>query len=142
MADDDPFPGPSAIPELPAEFPLLYDAVELALIERQRVVERVDEARRPKTEADPADLQGDDGLAPGLTTGGLVRRYGVLGAMGARSMLGVGEVIEPAKAKPTVIEFAPDRLNEAEQLVTFVLVPGDPQASRLIIRPWLRRWSA
>jgi len=129
--------------DLPEDFAILYDATQLALIERQRAEPRraaldgdVDE---PRFDDDVRLTSDDDGPSRGLTAGGLVRRYGVVGAMGARSMLGLAEVIEPEKAKQTVIEFAPDRLDEDEQLVTFLFVPGDPAASRLIIRPWLLR---
>ena len=145
---------PSAVEPapVPEEFVLLYDEDELARIEQQRVIVAargiIDavEARGSDLSFEASDAleDGDDGPSRGLTGGGLVRRYGMLGAMGARSMLGVAEVIEPEKAKRTVIEFAPDRVPEDEQLVTFHFVPGDPQASRLVIRPWLlgrRRWS-
>lgn len=134
---------PSGDPPRPDEFGLLYDEHELALIEQQRVALGFDpEGSDGEGDigADDLLLAGDDdGPSLGLTAGGLVRRYGMIGALGARSMLGLAEVIEPEKAKRTVIEFAPDRLNEEEQLVTFHFVAGDPRASRLVIRPWLRR---
>jgi hypothetical protein len=136
-ADD--APSDPAPPPVPEEFVLLYDEDELARIEQQRVVVAAQRILEEVEEvgADVTLEDGDDGPSLGTTAGGLVRRYGMIGAMGAQSMLGLAEVIEPEKAKRTVIEFAPDRVPEDEQPVTFHFVPGDPQASRLVIRPWL-----
>jgi hypothetical protein len=67
----------------------------------------------------------------------VARRFGITGAMLAGAMMGVAEVFEPERDRSHQIEFAPDGLDEAEQLVTFEMVPGAPRASRLIVRPWL-----
>jgi hypothetical protein len=126
------------MPDVADEFDWLYDEAERRQIEGQQVL-----AERPQAPDEPGGDSADRAtVAPGLTTGGMIKRYGMLGAFGARSMLGLADAIETEKSKPTIIEFAPDRLAEDEQLVTFVFVAGDPKASRLIIRPWLRRWSA
>lgn len=76
-------------------------------------------------------------IDPPVGDPGRLTRWGVGGAMVMGAMLGVAEVLEPERAKQTIIEFAPDSLDEDQQLVTFIHVPGDPRASRLIIRPWL-----
>jgi hypothetical protein len=68
---------------------------------------------------------------------GFRQRFGTGGAIVVGAMLGVAEVFEPDRAKQTIIEFAPDGVDENQQLVTVVYVPGEPRASRLIIRPWL-----
>ena len=67
----------------------------------------------------------------------VARRLGITSAMLAGAMFGVAEVFEPEKAKSHQIEFAPDKLDEREQPVTFHLVAGSPRESRLVIRPWL-----
>jgi hypothetical protein len=67
----------------------------------------------------------------------VARRLGLGGAVLAGAMLGVAEVVEPERAKHHIIDYVPDAPDEDEQLVTFHLVPDDPRASRLVVRPWL-----
>jgi hypothetical protein len=67
----------------------------------------------------------------------VIRKSRLGGAMLAGAMIGLGELVEPEKAKTVVIEFAPEHLDPNHQLVTFVMIPDNPRASRLIIRPWL-----
>jgi len=89
--------------------------------------------------ADGGDADGaeEEDASPVTPRYPVARRLGVGGAMLAGSMLGLGEVLEPDRARQHIIDFVPDTPNEDEQLVTFHLVPGDPRASRLVIRPWL-----
>jgi hypothetical protein len=67
------------------------------------------------------------------------RHVGLAGAMLAGAMLGLGDVLEPEKRKDAVIE--PELLGEPaiDQPVQFIMVPGLPKASVVILRPWLRR---
>jgi hypothetical protein len=67
----------------------------------------------------------------------VARRLRIGGAMLAGAMFGVGDVLEPERARHHIIDYAPERLDENDQLVTFHMVAGDPRASRLVIRPWL-----
>jgi hypothetical protein len=64
-------------------------------------------------------------------------RRGLAGAMVAGAMLGLGEVLEPPP-REAVVE--PELLGEPplDQPVQFIMMPGLPRASRVIIRPWLR----
>ena len=107
------------MPDVADEFEWLYDEEALRQIEGQQV------PVEPVADETPDDDEDENVARPGLTAGGLVKRYGMLGALGARSMLGLADAIETEKSKPTIIEFAPDRLNEEEQLVTFIFVAGD-----------------
>ncbi len=127
-------PGPVADrDEFPADFAFLYSADELAEIDRRRIAPpEPGAAGTADAEAD-ADADVVDAPAPA----GRVRRLGASGAVLAGVMLGVGEALEPDREKQSIIEFAPDKVAEDEQLVTFHMVPGDPRASRLVIRPWL-----
>jgi hypothetical protein len=133
--------------ELPKPPPLdqIYDEDILARIDRVTGEASADLSR----EDPPVDPAGDppasDTPAGAVVTGNptprgpypVARRFGISGAMLAGAMLGVGEVLEPERARQHIIEFVPDQLDEDEQLVTFHYVPGDPQASRIVIRPWL-----
>jgi hypothetical protein len=130
----DPAAPLAPVPDLPPEFALLYDEDVLAEIERRRVVPAGPAVLPEGGGEHPAEAP-DDAATAGPA--GRVRRLGASGAVLAGVMLGVGEVLEPERAKQTVIEFAPAQVDEDEQLVTFHLVPGDPRASRLVIRPWL-----
>jgi len=103
----------------PVDIDELYEPRVVARIDRQIVGNEWSRARPERTRP-------------------VIRKSRLGGAMLAGAMMGLGEVVEPEKAKTAVIEFAPDRLEENEQPVTFVMVPGNPRASRLIIRPWLR----
>jgi hypothetical protein len=67
----------------------------------------------------------------------VARRLRIGGAMLAGAMFGVGEVLEPERARHHIIDFVPESPDENDQLVTFQMVAGDPPASRLVIRPWL-----
>jgi hypothetical protein len=66
------------------------------------------------------------------------RHPGLAGAMLAGAMIGLGDVLEPEKRKDAVIE--PELLGEpaVDQPVQFIMVPGLPRASVVILRPWLR----
>lgn len=66
-------------------------------------------------------------------------RSGVAGLLMAGMMTGVAEVLDPDRLQPELVEFTPDQPDPATLPVQFVHVPGDPSASRLIIRPWLFR---
>jgi hypothetical protein len=120
--------------ELP-DFALLYDERELARMDRGVTAPPAEPA------SDGVEAAGEE-PAPRRTGSGSrdrMRRLGAAGAIVGGIMVGLGEVLEPDGEKQTMIEFAPDRLPEDEQLVTFHLVPGDPLASRLVVRPWVRR---
>jgi hypothetical protein len=66
------------------------------------------------------------------------RHPGLAGAMLAGAMIGLGDVLEPEKRKDAIIE--PELLGEPaiDQPVQFIMVPGLPKASVVILRPWLR----
>jgi hypothetical protein len=66
------------------------------------------------------------------------RHPGLAGAMLAGAMIGLGDVLEPEKRKDAIIE--PELLGEpaTDQPVQFIMVPGLPKASVVILRPWLR----
>jgi hypothetical protein len=66
------------------------------------------------------------------------RRFGISAAMLAGAMFGVAEVFEGERPKDHIVQYVPSP-DDTGQPVTFLMVPGDPRASRLIIRPWLRR---
>ncbi len=91
----------------------VYDDETVALIER---------AARPP--------QGTEGSVPR-------GRSGVAGLMMAGMMTGVADVLDPDRLQPEMVEFSPDRPDPETMPVQFVYVHGDPQASRLIVRPWL-----
>jgi hypothetical protein len=67
-----------------------------------------------------------------------VRRR-MAGAVLAGAMFGLAEVLEPEKVADAVVE--PELLGEPpiDQPVQFIMVPGLPKASVVILRPWLRR---
>lgn len=91
----------------------VYDEETVALIERA--------ARPPR---------GTEGIVPR-------GRSGVTGLVVAGMMTGVADVLEPEPEQPAMVEFSPDRPDPESMPVQFVYVHGDPQASRLILRPWL-----
>jgi hypothetical protein len=86
----------------------------------------------------PAGGQDEAVEEAGPSVGGsLPRRWGTGGAMLAAAMFGLGDVLEPDKARQHVIEFVPDALPADDQPVTYLHVPGAPRASRIVVRPWL-----
>jgi hypothetical protein len=105
----------------------------------------------PSTHPDPADpspgvapaldeIYDDEVLArieAGAGRRPITRRGGLAGAVVAGALIGVGEALDPERAASHLIEFVPDEIDEDTQLVTFHLVPGDPRASRIVVRPWL-----
>ena len=91
----------------------VYDDETVALIERA--------ARPPR---------GTEGVIPR-------GRSGMTGLVMAGMMTGVADVLDPEREQPEMVEFSPDRPDPETMPVQFVHVPGDPQASRLILRPWL-----
>jgi hypothetical protein len=64
------------------------------------------------------------------------RRRGV-GALLTGMALGLCEVLDAELPGDAVVELRPDVDDAAERWVAFVLVPGAPAASRLVVRPWL-----
>ncbi|MBI2704708.1 MAG: hypothetical protein HYX32_05380 [Actinobacteria bacterium] len=60
------------------------------------------------------------------------------GLMLAAAMSGLGEVLEPEKNRPAMVEFDPGHDHFSDRPVEFVLVPGCPKASRILLRPWLQ----
>lgn len=75
----------------------------------------------------------------GVTVVGPVpRRRPLSGVMLAAAMSGVGEVLEPERRRAAMVEFDPGHDRFADRPVQFVLVPGAPKASRILLRPWLR----
>ena len=124
-------------PEDPPALEDVYDDDILARIDRVTgwraeapAAASVDE---PGGEPSPADAEG-----PAEVRYPRARRLGVSGAMVAGSMMGLGDVLEPEKARQHMIEFTPDMPDENTQRVTFHLVPGNPRASRIVVRPWIR----
>jgi hypothetical protein len=110
----DPLPYPFPAPG----FEDLYDDDELARIER---------ATRDPESAGPAEVRAYP----------RARRFGIVGAVMTGAMVGVAEVLEPERARQHIIEYVPDRVDESGQPVTYHHVPGDPRASRIVVRPWL-----
>jgi hypothetical protein len=89
-----------------------------------------------RIEGGPAAPAPADDDAPVIPRYPVARRR--LGsAVLAASMLGVAEVLEPERAGQHIIDFAPDKPDEDTQPVTYHHVPGAPQASRIVLRPWL-----
>lgn len=107
----------------------LYDAATLEAIESWARTRVAVEARR---------VPGDGPTSVPLPPAGRrdLRSMGAGGAMLAAAMLGLADVLEPDKLEPHVAEEAPDPSGDDEP-VTFLFVPGDPDASRIIVRPWL-----
>jgi hypothetical protein len=116
----------------------------------EQVLARIDAASghapAPVPGRDPSsvDVVVDDDGAGSEGAGGawsMIPRYPVARRIGAAvlagAMLGVAEVLEPERARHQIIDYAPDLPDEDTQLVTFHMVPGDPRASRLVVRPWL-----
>jgi hypothetical protein len=66
-------------------------------------------------------------------------RSGMTGLLMAGMMTGVADALDPDRLQPEMVEFSPDLPDPETMLVQFVYVHGDPQASRLIVRPWLLR---
>jgi hypothetical protein len=100
------------------------------------ILARIDRVLAPAAPVGEAETPVDE-PPPVVPRYPVARRMGVSGAMLAGSMAGLGEVLEPERARQHVIEFAPDKPDEHDQLVTFHYVPGDPKASRIVVRPWL-----
>jgi len=57
-------------------------------------------------------------------------------ALLAGTTLGVRETFESEGDHEALVELDPD-IDVGEQWITFIHVPGNPQASRIVIRPWL-----
>ena len=70
------------------------------------------------------------------TVHGWRRGIGV-GALAGAALMGVGDVLEPARRDPVVEEI--DLLASADPRAPVVYhhVPGAPRLSRAIVRPWL-----
>jgi hypothetical protein len=105
-----------------ADFEAFYEPGELA---------RIDGTRHPAPA--PTGAVEDAPVIPRYP----VARRRLGSAVLAASMLGVADVIEPDRARQHVIDFVPDKPDENTQPVTFHHVPGDPRASRIVLRPWL-----
>lgn len=58
-------------------------------------------------------------------------------ALLAGTTLGLRESFEGEGDHEALVELDPD-VEPAEQWITFIHVPGQPRASRIIVRPWLR----
>jgi hypothetical protein len=70
---------------------------------------------------------------------GAVPRRGPRGlgmALLAGTTLGLRETFEDEGDHEALVELDPD-VDIGEQWITFIHVPGDPRASRILIRPWL-----
>src|SRR4051794_23605365 len=59
---------------------------------------------------------GSDGVVPRYP---VARRLGVGGAMLAGAMFGLGEALEPDRARQHIIDYVPDDIDESRQPVTF-----------------------
>jgi hypothetical protein len=117
----------------------LYDEGVLALIDHGAVAGpppgAMSAAATQVPPVEPGAVAAEPLLIPRYP---VARRFGITGAMLAGAMMGVAEVLEPERARQHIIEHVPDRLDEDGQLVTYHHVPGDPRASRIVVRPWLR----
>jgi hypothetical protein len=67
------------------------------------------------------------------------RRPRLAGALLSATALAMQDILGPVPDGDAVVEFWPDGIDPDRQWVTFVFVPGAPEASRLTIRPWLAR---
>ena len=81
---------------------------------------------------DSAELGGAGAPAPGTADRG---SRGLAAGMLAAGLMGLADVLEGRDHHHEVIEQV--RHDETDEPVTFHHVPGDPQASQIIIRPWL-----
>jgi hypothetical protein len=108
----------------------LYEHEELEAIEAW--------ARRRVQDPDRA-VPGDTPTAEVIDPAGRrdPRSLGTGGAILAAALFGVADALEPDKVREEIVEERPEAAGGPEQAVTFLYVPGDPQASRLVIRPWL-----
>jgi len=61
-----------------------------------------------------------------------------MGAVVASLVLGAREALDPEAAHEAVVELDPVAERGRLGPVTFVYVPGNPRASRILLRPWLR----
>jgi hypothetical protein len=118
-----------------SDFDDLYDEHQLA---------RIDAASGRPAHAEPPSVADEDAIGTEETPEpgrGVIPRYPVARRVGAAvlagALMGMAEVFEPERARHHIIDYVPDRVDEDEQLVTFEMAPGDPRASRLIVRPWL-----
>lgn len=125
MPDDVPPPEPQDRDLEPSQGGLggpslddLYDPATLAAIEAW--------ARRR--------VAGVDGGTSGPATAGGVRGLGA--SLLAAGLLGLADALEGRDDHHEVVEEAPEPA-VADEAVTFRFVPGDPRASRIIVRPWL-----
>jgi hypothetical protein len=84
-----------------------------------------------------AGVQVDASPGPVIPRYPVARRLRIGGAMLAGAMFGVGDALEPERARHHIIDFVPESPDEDDQLVTFHMILGDPRASRLVVRPWL-----
>lgn len=134
--------GPMTPPE-PLPFEELYDEHTL-----HRLGFEVVPVVAPVSPADASDLgsgleleyefdaieMSDDDVPPSRSRVGRP----ISGLMLAAAMSGLGEVLEPEKQRPAMVEFDPGHDHFSDRPVQFVFVPGNPKASRIILRPWLR----
>ena len=79
-------------------------------------------------------VAGEEAEPEGLPTARGGRALGA--SILAAGLLGLADAIEGRDDRREVVEHAPEH-DAADEPVTFLFVPGDPQASRIIVRPWL-----
>jgi hypothetical protein len=63
-----------------------------------------------------------------------LRRRAAAGGLVAGLLLGVREALEPEPERPAVVEVDPRSIPDGEG-ISLLLVPGDPAASRVWVRP-------
>lgn len=107
--------GFAAVPELDE----LYDEATLAALDRYRP------PTRAGSEAAPA-------RARGVGSGGRLA-----GAVLTATAFALRDLLEGEDDDAAVEELRPEAGDPGGRWVTFLHVPGAPQASRIVIRPWL-----
>jgi hypothetical protein len=73
---------------------------------------------------------------PAVVAAGWRGRLGA-GAIVTAAMIGVGEALDPDRNEPVIEEVDVDGPPDPRQPVTVHVVPGIPQATRAVVRPWL-----
>jgi hypothetical protein len=71
------------------------------------------------------------------SSNGRVGRGGLAGLMLSGMLLGLRNTLENPPEEEPVVELRPDGVDDEPRWVSFVHVPGLPQWSRIVVRPWL-----
>jgi len=128
-----PPPDADRRPEGLVPFEAIYDADTLAALDAW--------APPRGTAAGPRDPVGRPSSPPppgSAGSPGRIRWRGLTAGVALNAMvLGVGEALSDEGGHEAIVELRPELPVDERQPVTFLMVPGLPRASRVIVRPWL-----